>query len=659
MIIRIPIILRKGIYIFSLLFFNLFWEISNAHSQSNLYISDWISETESLRFPFTQKSLNLHTADGDLDARYYRIEVSINPDTLFISGKGTIYFVSKVNTSFPEFDLSKDLKVDSVIHRGIRINQTRTLPDRIGCFLPNNVVSGQLDSVTIYYQGSPSFSGMGSFMKDYQGGYPVIWTLSQPYGAKDWWPCRNSLGDKADSLDLHIMAPQTYQVAANGILKDSMFVDTNILWHYQHRYPIAPYLVALSITKYITYTDSITLPSGKKLVQENMVYPEDESIARIATAGLIPAIQKISQVFGDYPFAAEKYGHAQFGRGGGMEHQTMSFVGSFRSRDLLVHELAHQWFGDLITCQSWPDLWLNEGFATYLTGLSYEWHNTALDFLNWKMGAVGQIVSQPDGSVYTTDTLNIFRLFSGRLTYTKGAMVLHMLRKKLGDSTFFNGIKTYLYTPGIRYGFASTRNFMDVMQNASGLALDTFFSEWIYGEGYPSYHFRWRQEPGGRISGDLTQSTSHNSVPFFHHPVTIRCVGQGKSIDYIVYPKSNKEVYTFSPPFRTDTIFLDPEFDMVAQKEVTDLNSISSIPLVHIFPNPHTGNFKVSAKPGFLIENLEIYTPEGKLMFHLKPLTPEGEMTINMLSKSTLGPLFVRITLTNGTQIVFPIIGIK
>ena len=200
-----------------------------------------------------------------------------------------------------------------------------------------------------------------------------MWSLSEPYGSRDWWPCKNGLDDKADSIDVFITNPIAYKAASNGILQSETPVSggTKLLTHWKHRYPIATYLICFAVTNYSVFNRSVNLSTGV-LPMQTFCYPEDSTSFSNGTINTLNAMQLFDTLFYlPYPFMNEKYGHVQFGWGGGMEHQTSTFVVSI-DESLCAHELAHQWFGDKITCGSWKDIWLNEGFATHLASMYME-----------------------------------------------------------------------------------------------------------------------------------------------------------------------------------------------------------------------------------------------------------------------------------------------
>ena len=223
-----------------------------------------------------------------------------------------------------------------------------------------------------------------------------------------------------------------------------------------------------------------------------------------------------------YPYSKEKYGHAEFGWGGGMEHTTMTFMGGW-NRGLIAHELAHQWFGNKVTCGSWEDIWLNEGFATYLAALVIENFDGETSFKAWRSSSINYITSQSSGSTFVTDTTSVNRIFDGRLSYNKGAMILHMLRYKLGDDPFFQGIKNYLADPKIAYGYARTIDLQRHLEAVSSIDLTEFLNDWFLGEGYPTYQVTWYQNPTNKeVQFTVNQNQSHSSVSFFEMPLACK-----------------------------------------------------------------------------------------------------------------------------------------
>ena len=330
-----------------------------------------------------------------------------------------------------------------------------------------------------------------------------------------------------------------------------------------------------------------------------------------------------TNLFEEYPFAEEKYGHAQFGWGGGMEHTTVSFMGSF-NRNLIAHELAHQWFGNKITCGSWKDIWLNEGFATYLSGLVIEDFDGDTSFDSWKQQTVNSITSLPNGAVYLSDqdTLSVNRIFSSRLSYNKGAMVLHMLRKKLGDANFYQGLQDYLVDPDLAFDYAKTEDFQDVLEVSSGVDLDEFFNDWVYNEGYPSYSVNWNQS-ANQVQLSLSQLQSHTSVSFFEAGVPIRLIGtMGESLDLVLDNTENNQQFTETVNFTVQEVLFDPRTDLISKNNTVSLSIPNyNLGAIAIYPNPTNSILHIDNPENLEINDLKVYNNLGQLLWQSKAVS--------------------------------------
>jgi aminopeptidase N len=549
---------------------------------------------------------------------YQRMEWNVNPSVKYISGKVTSHFKSKAdNLSEIGFDLDSMMTIDSVFYQNIRVEFKRT-GDRFFIPLKNPVPSGKIDSVLVYYQGEPekSQSGFGAFTIDTHNGIPVMWTLSEPYGAMEWWPCKQSLTDKIDSVDIIVTMPEMYRTASNGVVVQDTVEAGFRRMHWKHRHPITTYLVAIAVTNYATYSDWFEMEDGRKIEILNYVYPENLEKAKTETPVTAEFIGLFNRLFGEYPFADEKYGHAQFGWRGGMEHQTMSFMFNF-NYELVAHELAHQWFGNYITCSSWQDIWLNEGFATYLAGLVYENLLDGYWWPIWKKLNVERIVRQPGGSVFVTDTTNVGTIFSGRLSYSKGAYLLHMLRWILGDEAFFKGVKNYYNDPQIANGFARTHQLVRHMEAAGDTSLTEFFNDWFYGEGFPIYSAEFVPVEKGLLKIKLSHTQSHPSVSFFEMPVPVRVYNENKtdSTDFRLVHTHNNQEYLVKVDFPVAELKIDPDYWLVSKTEsVVNAHKNSFSDEVKIFPNPFSNQFSVSLPPAQQLVSLQLYSAEGVLV---------------------------------------------
>jgi aminopeptidase N len=299
-----------------------------------------------------------------------------------------------------------------------------------------------------------------------------------------------------------------------------------------------------------------------------------------------------------------------------MEHTTVSFMGGF-SRGLIAHELAHQWFGNKVTCGSWQDIWLNEGFATYLSGLVVENFDGESSFRSWRVGKVDHITSQTGGSVYVPaqDSTNVGRIFSSRLSYNKGSMVLHMLRRKLGDAAFYQGLQDFLADPAYSYGYAKTPDLQNVMETSSGTNLEEFFNDWVYNEGYPRYTIEWNQPNSDEIHIVINQTQSHPSVDYFEAQVPLRIYGTGGEIVEITLDNTeNEELFIEPINFEVGTIAIDPDFHLISRFNTVVLgigdNFINK--QFVIYPNPVLDIVHILKPNEIIIESIKVFDVLGR-----------------------------------------------
>jgi len=549
------------------------------------------------------------------DVIYQRLNFTVDPAVNYISGSvfSSVKFL-KDGVALIQFDLTDGMTVDSVQYNQKKITFQHSA-NKISITLPSIASKNTIGSVEAFYHGAPLQNGMGSFVSSKHNTNPIIWTLSEPYGAKDWWPCKESLADKIDSIDVYITCPQQYRAASNGKLVEDKVSGQNRTAHWSHRFPIATYLIGIAVTNYQTYSDFLDLPNGKKIEVLNYVYPEYFVTAKSKSTDILNILSFYNSKFITYPFASEKYGHAQFGWGGGMEHQTMSFMTNLEF-ELVAHEMAHQWFGDYITLASWHDIWLNEGFATYLTGLTYENLLNGQYWPAWKDYQVKRIISSPDGSVFVPDTTDVNRIFNGRLSYSKGAYLLHMLRWEMSDSLFFKGLKNYLKDPGIANGFASQQQFVKHMETIADTSFTEFFKDWYYGEGYPIYRLTYYTDLGdfGKQKVRISQYSSNSSVGFFEMHVPIRVWKDGKYTDLRLYNTSQNQEFTIAES-AVDKIEFDPDKWLIAKADVVNpVLYVSRLADIQIIPEDKYGSLRVLLPEYLGKGNLRIVDLSGRLV---------------------------------------------
>lgn len=525
---------------------------------------------------------------ASIDVVRYDLDLTITAVPPFLSGRVGVRAVSLVDTlSTIVLDLTGSLTVDSVLVAGRRASIIR-FPAALGIVLGRTYRRNEIVASEIVYHGIPPTTGLGSFVFGQNGGSPWIWTLSEPYGARDWWPCKDHPGDKADSVDIRVTCDGSLKVGSNGrLLSVTSNANGTRTHHWAEGYPIAPYLVSVTIGDFAEFSDWYHAPAGDSLQILNYVLPQHLAAARTELPKTVSMLEIFSARFGPYPFLKEKYGHAEFGSGGAMEHQTMTSTTTF-NEFTIAHELAHQWFGDLITCATWQDLWLNEGFATYAEALYIE-GRTGAEAYHALMNGEMQAAVDAAGPLFVQDTVDVRNLFAAARVYSKGATVLHMLRHVLGDSLFFRALRAYADDPRYRYATASTRDFQGVCESVSAKPLGYFFDEWVFGERYPVYTTRWsavHDSAGWAATVSLRQSTRTQNPAFFTMPVDLRFTGDALDTTVTVMHTASGQEFTFRFSSRPDGMEFDPGNWILKDVAPPDAGLPVSPTLFQNYPNP-------------------------------------------------------------------------
>ena len=487
-------------------------------------------------------NVNPNTLNYDL--RYQRLELQLDPAQQYVSGTVTSHFIPNQNMASIYFDLSNTLTVSEVKYHGYNLPFTQLATKEVKIDFPAGIPAATLDSLSIKYSGAPDTGGSAgdAFTISTQSGVPALYTLSEPYGAQEWFPTKQSLNDKIEKVDLMINTPSQYNVASNGkLFSETVLPGNRKLTFWQTNYPIPAYLIALGITNYTKFNDTMGNPPFPFV---NYLYPSTTSNSTIMSniEWTKTVMNTFEQYLGPYPYRNEKYGHMQFGWGGGMEHATMSSMGSW-GRGIIAHELAHQWFGDKVTCGAWNDIWLNEGFATFGEHLANEkLLMTNSQFMSYLSSEMNYITSSAGGSVYVSDTNlgNTGAIFSGRLSYSKGGYVVRMIKWILGDDAFYSALKDYHARPQLAYGYAKTEDLKNSLLESTGKDFTEFFNDWIYGQGHPTYQIRWNQTADQMLRFKVSQTTSHSSVNFFEMPLPIKVNGTGGQVAYLVLNHTTK-----------------------------------------------------------------------------------------------------------------------
>lgn len=617
-----------------LLFLSAFWLICE------------VGETQSRYLP-NPKWFNTY------DIKFYNINLNVSDTSTYIQGNTLIKLEITENSDSLVFNFNDKLTIDSILLNQKRINNHHFQNDLLVVKSSSVFTLNSVYDIDIYYRGkvvSSSFFSSISSERDRYWNIPVTWSLSEPFGAKLWFPCKQQLTDKADSCWMFLTIPKGRKAGSVGVLTDTISVRNNkIQYQWKTAYPISYYLISFTVADYIDYS-FYTKFEGRSdsLLVQNYIYNRpgclEENKNKIdRTADFLKVF---SEKFGLYPFYKEKYGHSLAPISGGMEHQTMTTLNSFHY-SLVSHELAHQWFGDYVTCATWQDIWINEGFASYGEYMAYEFLNAKEEADNWIEGAQNMSLREPNGSVFVpaSDAEDEYRIFSGNLSYKKGAVIIHMLRKIINNDTlFFKSLRTFLEK--YKFGSATGEDFKKHIEEETKLDLGSFFDQWYYGRGYPKFDISWALSEDTLLI-NLKQTTSSDSTPFFNTPFDIRATGANFDTTFRLQQTEKSQLFKVKLSNAVNSIEFDPENWLL--KKVENISQLPEIPsndnYLQILSNPFDDNLKLKFKSEtFKDDKIKIIGINGNLIseFYVRK---KKETTINT---SSMSPGIYLLVLSHG-----------
>ena len=531
-------------------------------------------------FFFTIAEANDPTSSS-FDVTQYDISIAFDLQTKTLTGRVLLTATSLQSTNEVIFNASPvTLTIDSVFwgNKNLLIKQEQ---DVVHALLPVQLEQHTAFELAIYYHGMARFDGRydsgGVYIPD-SVHFTRLFTSSEPTFARCWWPCKDSPSDKAP-VRMHVTVPDNLIAASNGLLRKVEKKNGLATYHWETHYPIATYLVSLAVAPYIEQDDIYTSMSGEQMPITYYVYPNDTAKARIDFQNIKNMLRFLSDKFGEYPFIKEKFGIAEVDGNTTMENQTLCSIqtdlitGKQRGELTFLHEMAHHWWGDLVTPTTWNHTWLSEGFAQYTEALYLE-HTKGIDayrsYINRlmapRMGAyAGSIIGKSDTAFWDS--------FAGRV-YFKGALVLHMLRGIVRDSLFFSIMKQYANDPAFRYGNARTEDFVRVCEKTSTQPLQWFFNEWVYATtdsiDRPVYEYAWTVDSSHNNNISLTIEQPYAEKLLYRMPFRLSVWSNGTEQFFPVVDSLPIQNFSLNAVGKVDSLNIDRDgwvFKSMKKKE--------------------------------------------------------------------------------------------
>jgi aminopeptidase N len=517
------------------------------------------------------------------DVVSYDLSFSIDPANVYLEGRAVLRVAGIApRTPAIALDFFDGYELTETSRDGHPLDPLSRAGGRLALPLDPPLRAEERTTLAVAFRGVPPTGGALTFWQHATG--PAVGSISEPFGARDFFPCVDDPRDKA-VVTIRVTVPPGMVAASSGLLTTADGPDgrRTFTWHLPQ--PIPTYLISLAVANYVTVEGSYVRLDGRTMPLISYVMPEDEALSRQKLAILGSQIGVFAPLFGEYPFADTKYGIAASHFEGGMEHPTMTAIGAVPLADpkwdvtlLLAHELSHQWWGDRVTMRTWDDIWLNEGFATYGEVLYLEKTQGRDPGVTLRTSYDDRLYGGVLSATVVADPADPFAHTSA--VYYKGGWFLHMLRRLVGDDAFFSGLRAY--GDAHAWGTATRGDLRALFEQRTGLDLKQFWDQWLETPFRPTFRATFRTSAdASTVTLAVTQTQGHTVVhpaagasdePYYVFPLVVRLTYvDGTSADVTVVPTDFTTNVTIPNPSKKFVagIALDPGSDILKVVEST------------------------------------------------------------------------------------------
>ncbi len=532
-------------------------------------------ENKQVFYPEPLTAESTHT----YDVLHYLIDLELPMDSRFFGGAVTMSVRSNENNLSAVDVHLLGLSVDSLKVDGATATYTHS-DETLHVNLPQTYNQGDSFDIMVGYSGTGS-GDMGYLW--YSSTKPISYTLGCPFCTKQWMPCYDGMWDKADyGVEFYITVPDSFTVCATGDYLGKTVSGGKATYHWKHSYPISPYLIHFASSIFTTYSDWYYPAPAESIEIRYFFWPQDTIHATTAFQYTTDMMYFYDSLYGDYPFECFGMDILQPFYYAGMEHQTLTSIyrTGFAGNDyyLMAHEMSHMWWGDMVTCFGWKNVWLNEGFATYSDALYLERRQGHQAFINRMISRRNSYFASEASNPHPIYDPPETQIFNTGHSYHKASWVLHMIRYLCGDDNVWLDLMA-TYRDSFEYKNASTDDLNRIVNQVLGDNYDWFFDEWVYDMGYPIYDITWNtvfESPNWRLIMDIAQ-TQDIGPAVFHMPLPIGVGYAASDTDTILTLSIDESPEHFECLLAQEpmNVVVDPELWVIQKNTVTSVRGIA------------------------------------------------------------------------------------